>query len=171
VVIGVLLAGVAAFGMRYWGQARVFVAAAAAPKRPATVRVNFSSDPDGATVVRADGMVMGVTPLSVDVKFGDVAVPYVIRLDGYVQKTTSVVPNVASPVFALLERDQPAPWVEPVTPGPTRASAGRPADPPLAAVPKRPTVRSAGHQSPRQVTERVKTFRPDGDETLAPSAP
>jgi hypothetical protein len=81
--------------------------------RNRTVRVNFNSDSNGATVVRADGTVLGVTPLSTDVPYGNTALAYVIRMDGYHPRTTSIVPNQPSPIFAVLQANEPAPSVEP----------------------------------------------------------
>jgi tRNA A-37 threonylcarbamoyl transferase component Bud32 len=107
VLASVLLAGVVVGALKYGHQARRFVAEAAAPANPATVRVNFNSDPDGAAVVRSDGVVLGATPLSTEVPFGNAAIEYVIRLDGYLPKPASIVPNMPSPVFAVLERDDP----------------------------------------------------------------
>ena len=169
-LLGLAFAAASVVGMKYRKQARTFVAAAAAPRNPSSVRVNFSSNPDGATVVRADGTVLGVTPLSADVPYGDKAVEYVIRLDGYVSKVTSIVPNVASPIFALLERDQPAPWVEPLVPASKPASAVRVAsDASSAGAWKKATARATGHHSLRVAAEPGLPPRPDGDETLAPS--
>jgi hypothetical protein len=113
VVLVSMLAGLGYAGMKYRDEARGFVAAAMAPRRPSTVRVNFNSDPNGAMVIRADGMVLGVTPLSTDVPYGDTALAYVIRMEGYVSTTTSIVPNLASPIFAVLQREKPAPPAQP----------------------------------------------------------
>jgi hypothetical protein len=168
-LLGLVLAGAAFVGVKYRSRARTFVAAAAAPSKPSTVRVNFSSNPDGATVVRADGTVLGVTPLSADVPYGDNAVEYVLRLDGYVPKVTSIVPNVASPIFALLERDQPALLGEPIAPASQPASAiGVASDAPSVAAWKKAAVR-ATHHSIRVAAEPGLPPRPDGVETLAPS--
>ena len=84
------------------------LATAVAPSRPATVRVNVSSDPDGATVATADGTVLGTTPLSTEVPYGDTPIEYIIRKDGYSPKSTSIVPNLPSPVFAVLQKVKPA---------------------------------------------------------------
>ncbi len=54
-LMGLVLAGVALVGMKFRNEARSFVAAAAAPSKPSTVRVNFNSDPAGATVVVPTG--------------------------------------------------------------------------------------------------------------------
>ena len=68
------LVAIANGGVR--GQATQLLARTAAPKRPATVRVNFSSDPAGATVSRSDGAVLGVTPLSAEIPYSDKPVDY-----------------------------------------------------------------------------------------------
>jgi len=89
-------------------------AAAVAPKPPATVRVNFNSDPARATVVRADtGQALGVTPLSMEIPYGDAAVEFVFKKDGFESKTVSVVPNLPSPLFATLQPIPPKPDPKP----------------------------------------------------------
>jgi len=80
------------------------VMAASRPTKPATVLVNFSSDPNGATVSRRDGSVLGVTPFATQIPYRDVPVEYVIHKHGYVSKVSSFVPNLPLPVFAVLER-------------------------------------------------------------------
>ena len=78
--------------------------AASLPLHPATVRVNFNSDPDGAVVVRADGKTLGLTPLSIEVAYSDSAVEFHFKKSGYEPKTMYVVPNLPSPLFATLRR-------------------------------------------------------------------
>jgi serine/threonine protein kinase len=117
---GVLLAGVAAlalavvanFGFR---RAPVLVAAATADaagaraaRNPDTVRVNFSSDPVGATVLRKDGTVIGTTPLSTDVAYSESPVDVVIVKPGFAPKSLSFVPNMPIPVVAVLRKAAPA---------------------------------------------------------------
>ena len=80
------------------------MAAVTAPKKAATVLVNFSSDPDGATVSGRDGSVLGVTPFSTQVPFREVPVEVVVHRDGYLTKVSSFVPNLPLPVFATLEK-------------------------------------------------------------------
>jgi serine/threonine-protein kinase len=96
------------------------VAAAQSLSRPATVRLNFGSDPDGATVVRSDGVIVGTTPLSTEVPYADVATEFVVRKPGYVSKTVSLVPNLPSPVFAVLQA------MEPPAPPPVVSAVARP---------------------------------------------
>ena len=40
------------------------------------VRVNFNSDPQGASVVGSDGVVLGKTPLSTEIPYGNAPVGY-----------------------------------------------------------------------------------------------
>jgi|SRR5579862_7075932 len=170
-LVGMMLAGVAVAGWKYRNQARTLVEAAAAPVKPSTVRVNFNSDPDGATVVAADGTVLGVTPLSTDVIYGDKPIEYVIRLEGYVPRTTSIVPNLPSPVFAVLQRDQPLPSVQPDASEVKAVIVDVPATAdPEAAAKKREAVRSARRRSDLRAAER-EAADSDSDETLKPTAP
>jgi serine/threonine protein kinase len=92
----------AVFGHR--GDTRRPIPAASMPLHPATVRVNFNSDPDGAVVVRPDGKSLGLTPLSIEVAYSDSAVEFQFKKSGYEQKTMYVVPNLPSPLFATLRR-------------------------------------------------------------------
>jgi serine/threonine-protein kinase len=84
------------------------VAASPAAAAPATVRVNFSSEPDGATVVWPDGVVLGVTPLATEVPYGDTATEVVLQRRGYATKTVAFVPNMPIPVFAVLKKQPSA---------------------------------------------------------------
>ena len=71
---------------------------------PATVRVNFNSDPVHALIVRADtGQELGQTPLSTEVPYSDTAVEFVFKKTGYENKVVFVVPNLPSPLFASLQ--------------------------------------------------------------------
>jgi serine/threonine protein kinase len=95
-------------------------------RHPATVRVNFSSDPDGALVVRTtDGAELGQTPLSFEIPYSDSSVEFVLRKPGYNDKPVIIVPNLPAPFFATLR-----PVVIPVDPAPpipapaTRRSSG-----------------------------------------------
>ena len=81
------------------------------PLHPATVRVNFNSDPDGAVVLRPDGKTLGLTPLSIEIAYSDSAVEFQFKKQGYEPKTMYVVPNLPSPLFATLRRAD----IEPAT--------------------------------------------------------
>jgi serine/threonine-protein kinase len=109
-------------------------AAAVAPKPPAAVRVNFNSDPEHATVVRADtGRELGATPLSTELPYGDAAIECVFKKEGFESKTVSVVPNLPSPLFATLQPIPPKP-----EPKPEPAAAPHPAAKPKAVAKKKP---------------------------------
>jgi hypothetical protein len=87
-------------------QAKTVAASApiAAPAAPTTVRVNFTSNPGGAVVVRADtGKELGETPLEAEIPYGDSAVEFVFKKEGYDNKVASVVPNLPAPLFAMLQ--------------------------------------------------------------------
>ncbi len=140
------------------GAARVGAAAAAPTEKkpPATVRVNFSSDPDGATVSRSDGSVLGVTPLSTEVAYGDKPVEYVVHKDGYAPKVTSIVPNLPSPIFAVLQKIDP----------PELADAPRP-DADDHPAPAHPTAHS--HHAHRASSTQSSAPAADADDVMAPS--
>ena len=135
------------------------VALAHALGRPATVRVNFNSNPTGATVARAaDGVVLGVTPLSTKVPFSDVPQQYLVRKAGFRAKSVSLVPNLASPVFAVLQADPPPP------PPPPPAFAPAPRSAPVAAERPAQRVRASRARPKAPVTTSF-----DEDETMPPS--
>jgi len=148
--------------------AQVLAAAAAsaaptlAKRTPATVRVNFSSDPDGATVSRSDGTVLGTTPLSTEVAYGDTPVEYVVHKDGYVPKVTSIVPNLPSPIFALLQKIDPPALVD--SSHPTEAA-------PAAEERPAPQARPAHshHSHHASSTAQPSASNVDGDDVMAPS--
>jgi tRNA A-37 threonylcarbamoyl transferase component Bud32 len=119
------------------------VAAAHALGRPATVRVNFNSDPAGATVAREDGLVLGLTPLSTTVPFAETPQRYLVSKEGFRSTTVSIVPNLPSPVFAVLPPEaapEPPALAAPQTMPAVWATAGR-----------RPASRAhRSHDKPRQ---------------------
>jgi tRNA A-37 threonylcarbamoyl transferase component Bud32 len=135
--------------------------AAQALSHPPTVRLNFGSDPDGATIIRSDGLVVGTTPLSTEVAYSDAPSEYVVRKPGYVSKSVSVVPNLPSPVFAVL---QP---LEPVAPPPVVSSIPSAAPvAPAVAVPR--TTRRPPPRRDR-VVRPVPAAPIDDDGVLAPT--
>jgi serine/threonine protein kinase len=160
----VLLMGVAALtgltvaSVTVRHQATRFLAAAVAPRKPVTVRVNFNSDPEGATVESADGTVLGVTPLSTEVPYGDTAIGYAIGKVGYLSKAASIVPNLASPLFAVLQKDESPKWTDRVA---------QLTEPPTAEPPepvKKPAVaRSPHYHSKVDSAERVSAPESDSD--------
>ncbi len=135
------------------------LATATAPARHASVRVNFNSDPSGALVFGGDGAVLGTTPLSTEIPYGDTPVEYQVRKDGYTSKTASFVPNLSLPVFAVLEPIAP-PSPPPVEPAPNSTGSARQTvatvKPPRQARRRRPAPQP--HESPA-----------DADEVMAPT--
>jgi hypothetical protein len=134
---------------------------AALPSRPATVRVNFNSDPDGASIVTGDGKTLGLTPLSIEVPYSDSAVEYRFRKQGYEQKTMYIVPNLPSPLFATMQAaDVKAP--------PALAPAAAPAPAPRKSSSSSPSSSPSRHAKPSTPAPNGKS-RPDDDEVLEPS--
>jgi hypothetical protein len=123
---------------------------AALPSRPATVRVNFNSDPDGAMISTGEGKSLGLTPLSIEVPYSDSAVEYVFKKQGFETKTMYIVPNLPSPLFATMQETETA------APAPSPARKTPPAPPATARRP-RPTGPSSSKSSPGE------------DEVLEPS--
>ena len=135
------------------------LAAAKSMRQPATVRLNFGSDPDGATVIRADGVVLGMTPLSTEVPYADEPSEYTVRKPGYVSKSVSIVPNLPSPVFAVLQA------MEPPAPPPVVSSNREPETAPAASAP-----RSSRRPPIRRTVRAVLPVEPiDDDGVLAPT--
>jgi len=166
---GVLLAGVAAFagvvlgGSQYRRQVARLFGAVGSPRTPTTVVVTFNSDPNGATVANADGTILGVTPVLTEVPFGDTAIEYVVRKEGYLAKVAFIVPNQPSPFFAVLEpRSLPVPAVALPPAGPPSADALPPAE--LA-----PKVSKRRHSRAR--ASDVEPSEADDDGVMDPSAP
>jgi hypothetical protein len=121
---------------------------------PATVRINFNSDPDGAIVLRADGKTLGLTPLSIEVPYSDSAVEFQFRKVGFEKKTVYVVPNLPSPLFATMHKLETPPDA-PATAAPVRkAAAGGQSDRPKRVAP---------------VKEKQPLHNDDEDGTLEPS--
>jgi tRNA A-37 threonylcarbamoyl transferase component Bud32 len=118
-------------------------AAPAPPAKPTNVRVNFNSDPVGATVLTAAGELLGRTPLSLELPYSDAPADFVFQKTGFERKTMSIVPNLPAPLFATLQ-PVPAPPVEAAAPPPA---------------PKKPSKR------PKPVRQQ----RLDDDAVLAPT--
>jgi hypothetical protein len=129
----------------------------AAPTTPATVRVNFTSDPNGALIVRADtGKELGETPLSTEIPYGDTAVEFVFKKDGYESKVAFVVPNMPSPLSATLQPvAKAAPKAEPVV------AAAQPAPTPVA--------QPANKKPPKKRPSGPRMQKLDDDAVLEPT--
>jgi serine/threonine protein kinase len=132
---------------------------AALPSRPATVRVNFNSDPDGASIATGEGKILGLTPLSVEVPYSDSAVEYVFKKQGFEQKTMYIVPNLPSPVFATMQavdvKSAPAPAPAPAPAAKRPAASG--------------SSGSSHHSRPATPPPSNGKAKPDDDEVLEPS--
>jgi hypothetical protein len=126
---------------------------AALPSRPATVRVNFNSDPDGAMISTGDGKTLGLTPLSIEVPYSDSAVEYVFKKQGYETKTMYIVPNLPSPLFATMQEIEVKP------------AAAAAAPPPARKAPAATSTPASYHRSSKKDTG----HKPDEDEVLEPS--
>jgi len=125
---------------------------AALPSRPATVRVNFNSDPDGAMISTGDGKTLGLTPLSIEVPYSDSAVEYIFKKQGFETKTMYIVPNLPSPLFATMQEIE-APAVAPA---------------PAAHKPTPSSTSSSHHAKSASASQNGKA-KPDEDEVLEPS--
>ena len=136
-----------------------------AARRPATVRVNFGSDPTGAIIARSDGAVLGVTPLSAEIPYSDAPVEYRLYKEGYAAKVSSFVPNLPSPVFVLLER------LPPPTPVAEASGAAPSGVPSVAARPVASPARARAARESRQrlSAERIRYLIDDGDDIMPPS--
>jgi hypothetical protein len=129
--------------------------AIAAPTTPATVRVNFTSDPNGALIVRADtGKELGETPLSTEIPYGDTAVEFVFKKDGYESKVAFVVPNMPAPLSATLQPvSKAAPKAEPV----------------VAAAQPTPAATPAANKKPKKKPSAPRIQKLDDDAVLEPT--
>jgi hypothetical protein len=128
------------------------------------VLVTFNSDPNGATVANADGTILGVTPVLTEVPFGDTAIEYVVRKEGYKAKIASIVPNHPSPFFAVLEPR--AALVPPPVPLPPIGPPNADALPPTELAPK---VSKRHHSRARSFD--VEPSEGDDDGVMGPSPP
>ena len=162
------------------GHAPQPLAHAAPPKRPTTVRVNFSSDPAGATVSRSDGAVLGVTPLSTEIPYSDRPVDYRLQKDGYTAKVSSFVPNLPSPVFVLLqpiEQPAPSPAAPNIASTVATTSATTNVSRPLTGLLSSSRVRASREDRHRLSVERIRDLSverlrdlvDDGDDVMPPS--
>jgi len=168
-LVGLVLAGGVVGAMKYGHEARRFVAAAAAPSLPATVRVNFNSDPQGASVVRSDGVVLGTTPLSTEVPYGNEATAYVLRLDGYLPKTTAIVPNLPTPLFAVLQAVEHDPSPDPTLAADTPPAGAATSGTPAPTTEKRTMARQARRRPRPEGATPAPRFDVDVDDVMGPS--
>jgi len=154
---------------------------------PARIRLTFDSEPRGATVIRADGRVVGVTPVVTEVPPDMSRTEYVFQKQGFAPKTTSIVPETSLSIFEALAPDPrvefaqlkaqivPLPRLDPPSPP---APSARATPPPFrrATSRRRPapsTPARAARPSliePAPATRAPSSVRPpDRDDVLAPS--
>jgi serine/threonine-protein kinase len=106
---------------------------------PDMVRVTFASDPHGVTVLDGQGRALGSTPLSIEVPKGELPVEYKLRREGFIEKTMSLIPNISTPVFAVMQA-QAVPVSEPAVAPPAKEG------------PAKVEPRTRGRRAPRQAT-------------------
>jgi hypothetical protein len=113
---------------------------------PELVRVTFASDPHGVAVVDEEGRTLGTTPLSIEVPKGDLPITYKLRREGFTEKTMSLIPNISTPVFAVMQAEPT------ITPAVTAAATpDAPAQPDKADPKAQPRVRGR-RSATRQAT-------------------
>jgi serine/threonine-protein kinase len=69
---------------------------------PARIRLTFDSEPRGATVIRSDGRVVGVTPVVTEIAPDSARAEYTFEKQGFAPKTTSIVPQTSLSIFEAL---------------------------------------------------------------------
>jgi len=127
-------------------------------KTPATVRLSFASDPDGAIVTReSDGAELGITPLSIEVAYSNSPDKFVLRKPGYLPKMLFVVPNLPVPLFAALQPEVKTSEAEPAVPPRTRGKSS----------PRKPSKADDQESKNAQKAEH-KPLPLDGDAVLEP---
>jgi hypothetical protein len=82
------------------------VAAVAAPKAPEQVEVSLRSDPPGAQVVRSDGVVVGMTPVTMKLDKGSRALDVQLSLDGYRSEKRTLTADVNREVDVNLLKER-----------------------------------------------------------------
>jgi hypothetical protein len=70
------------------------IAAVTTPKAPERVEVALRSDPVGAKVVRTDGVVVGVTPVTMKLDKGSAPFEVQLELDGYRAEKRTITADV-----------------------------------------------------------------------------
>ncbi len=133
------------------------------PPVPETVRMTFSSEPDGAEVVlKSSGKKLGVTPFESDITFGKTMVTVIFRKTGHQEKERTFTPERSSLVGAVLLENRREPPPEANKPAAQAA----------------PTITKPKAATARPTTPRVRRPAPavapppassDEDEVLRPS--
>jgi len=184
-------------GVKYRHQAMrvlegVAVGVPAHGQSPARIRLTFDSEPRGATVIRSDGRVIGVTPVVTEVPPDMARTEYVFEKQGFAPKTTSIVPETSLSIFESLARetrvesaqleaqvvplprreppDPPAPFVRAKPAAFHRTMPRRPAAPSPPASAEPPSLVEPAPAAPASATPAPSAVRPlDRDDVLAPS--
>jgi eukaryotic-like serine/threonine-protein kinase len=163
-----VLGGLALAASLTYGHAAELVRAGVTPvlARAKTVSVSFSSDPDGATVLASNGTTLGKTPLSIDIPSTNAPVEYTFRKPGFQTKTMSLIPSVSSPLFALMQADEPLAATETTPTTPTTPTTDD--DPPLSRRAAAALRHEHRHHAHASIVLDDDTDS-DGDGVLAPS--
>jgi serine/threonine protein kinase len=135
----------------------------AAPQ-PKTVRIGFSSDPDGAEVfIKASGKKLGTTPFDGDLPFGHAPVAVVFKKAQFEDKIRQIIPEQPGMLDTTL-RPLPAPVAA------TQPSAPPPAtDPAKAPAASKPSAKPGSHKTTSPARRRPNAPLPvDEDEVLRP---
>ena len=112
VVAAIAVAGLAAYYFTQRGPAEPppVVATVAPPVvEVRKVRLNFSSDPTGAAVLRKDtNQQLGITPFNIDLPAGQVPIDFLFRKDAFFERVESFVPSQSGQLAVALLPEVPA---------------------------------------------------------------
>jgi len=110
------------------------IAAVAPPPKIEQVEIAVKSDPPGAQVVRSDGVVVGVTPVTMKLDKGSPALDVQLSLDGYRAEKRTITSDVNRELDVNLLKAPKAHSTKPVASKPTEAKpAEKPATKPAEA--------------------------------------
>jgi serine/threonine protein kinase len=132
----------------------------ALPAAPTKVKLSFTSEPVGATVIRRDtNRTLGKTPLSIEMPFAKEAITFVFKKDDYEDKEMPLVPQESAHLTVSLARRLPPP---------TPPVAAPEVKPPVKPVVARPV--GGKHGTPPSKPRRPPGGKPlDEDGVLEPS--
>jgi len=107
--------------------------AAVAPPKVENVEVALKSDPPGAQVVRADGVIVGVTPVTMKLEKGSPSLDVELTLEGYRAEKRTLTSDVNREVDVNLLKAPPAkrehaPKAVATKPAETKAPSTKPAE-------------------------------------------
>ena len=132
-----------------------------APKPPETVEVALKSDPAGAQVVRSDGVVVGVTPVTMKLDKGAPALDVQISLDGYRPEKRTLASDVNRELDVNLLKasgggkhgSKTTTVAKPTTPGETKPGESKPGE-------SKPAVTKPAEAKPEKPADPDKDFDP-----------